>query len=59
MKNYRRLFKFLKGKYHWLVMSLLMVVIVQTLEFITPLLVKVVLDDCFLIENANFVTMKK
>lgn len=48
MKNYRRLFKFLKGKYHWLVMSLLMVVIVQTLEFITPLLVKVVLDDCIM-----------
>lgn len=46
MKNYKRLFKFLKGKYHFLVISLVMIVLVQVLEFASPLLVKVVLDDC-------------
>lgn len=45
MKNYRRLFKFLKGKMHWFVISLLMILIIQALAFVSPLLVKVVLDD--------------
>ena len=48
MKNYRRLFKFLKSKLHWFFISLLMVIASQVLAFITPLLVKVVLDDCIM-----------
>lgn len=45
MKNYKRLFKFLKGKMHWFFISLLMILIIQALAFVSPLLVKVVLDD--------------
>ena len=48
MKNYKRLFKFLKGKMHWFFISILMVLIIQLLAFISPLLVKVVLDDYIL-----------
>lgn len=48
MKNYKRLFKFLKGKMHWFYLSLLMIVIIQLLNFITPLIVKTVLDDCIM-----------
>lgn len=48
MRNYKRLFKFIKGKYHLLILSLLLVVIIQLLEFSSPLLVKVVLDDCIM-----------
>ena len=48
MKNYKRLFKFLKGKMHWFCLSLLMIIIIQILNFVTPLIVKVVLDDCLL-----------
>ena len=48
MKNYKRLFKFLKGKMHWFWISLLMIVIIQGLAFVSPLLVKVVLDDYIL-----------
>ena len=48
MKNYKRLFKLLKGKLHWFFISLFMVILIQVLAFITPLLVKVVLDDCIM-----------
>ena len=48
MKNYRRLFKFLKGKMHWFFISLLMIIIIQALAFVSPLLVKTVLDDYIL-----------
>ncbi len=48
MKNYKRLFKFLKGKMHWFFLSLLMIIIIQLLNFVTPLLVKVILDDCIM-----------
>ena len=48
MKNYRRLFKFLKGKMHWFFISLLMIIVIQALAFISPLLVKAVLDDYIL-----------
>ncbi|MBQ4571229.1 MAG: ABC transporter ATP-binding protein [Bacilli bacterium] len=48
MKNYKRLFKFLKGKMHWFYISLLMIIIIQGLAFISPLLVKTVLDDYIL-----------
>ena len=48
MKNYKRLFKFLKGKMHWFYISLMMIIIIQGLAFISPLLVKTVLDDYIL-----------
>ena len=48
MNNYKRLFKFLKGKMHWFYISLLMIIIIQGLAFISPLLVKTVLDDYIL-----------
>ncbi len=48
MKNYKRLFKFLKGKMHWFFLSLLMIIIIQLLNFVTPLIVKVILDDCIM-----------
>lgn len=48
MKNYKRLFKFLKGRMHLFYISLLMIVIIQVLAFISPLLIKTVLDDYIL-----------
>ncbi len=48
MRNYKRLFAQLKGKMHFFYLSLLMIVLVQILNFISPLLVKVVLDDCIM-----------
>lgn len=48
MTNYKRLFKFIKGKKRYLVISLIMIIIVQVANFISPLLVKTVLDDCIM-----------
>lgn len=45
MTNYKRLFKFIKGRIRYLVISLLMIVIVQVLGFVSPLIVKNILDD--------------
>lgn len=59
MKNYKRLFKFLKGKYHLLMISLIMIVLVQLLEFASPLLVKVVLDDCIMGIEYDWVEVKE
>ena len=48
MKNYKRLFHFVKGRTPLLVLSLVMILIVQILGFISPLLVKSILDDCIM-----------
>ncbi len=48
MNNYKRLFKFIKGKKRYLIISLIMIVIVQTLNFVSPLIVKTILDDCIM-----------
>ncbi len=48
MTNYKRLFKFIKGKKRYLVISLIMIIIVQTLNFLSPLIVKTILDDCIM-----------
>ena len=48
MTNIKRLFHYIKGRYHLFILSLTMVIIVQVLGFITPLLVKVILDDYLL-----------
>lgn len=45
LKNYKRLTVFLKGKYRLLILSLVMILIVQVLNFISPLIVKSLLDD--------------
>ena len=58
MKNYKRLFKFLKGKMQWFYISLMMIIIIQGLAFISPLLVKTVLDDYLLTNNETIVTIK-
>ncbi len=48
MNNYKRLFKFIRNKKRYLVISLLMIIIVQTLNFLSPLIVKTILDDCIM-----------
>lgn len=48
MKNYKRLFSYLKGRYRFLVLSILMIIMVQILGFISPLIVKTILDDYIL-----------
>ncbi len=45
MKNYKRLLHFLKGRMRYFYISLIMILIVQLLNFISPLLVKTLLDD--------------
>ena len=45
LKNYKRLLQFLKGKYKLFIISLVMIFIVQSLNFITPLITKTLLDD--------------
>jgi len=45
MKNFKRVFKYMKGRYHLLVTSVLLIVLVQVLGFITPLIVMTILDD--------------
>lgn len=48
MRNYKRLFKILKGNYRYLVFSLILILLIQSLNFVQPLLVKGILDDCIL-----------
>lgn len=59
MKNYKRLFKFLKGKMHWFYLSLITIVIIQLLNFVTPLIVKVILDDCIMGIEYEWVEVKE
>lgn len=48
MKNFRRVFKYVKGRYHLLVITVIMIIIVQVLNFLSPLIVKTILDDYIL-----------
>lgn len=48
MKNFRRVFKYIKGRYHLFVITILMIVIVQVLNFLSPMIVKTILDDYIL-----------
>ncbi|MGD9887477.1 MAG: ABC transporter transmembrane domain-containing protein, partial [Bacilli bacterium] len=48
MKNFKRVFKYMKGRYHLLVYSVILIIIVQVLGFLTPLVVKTILDDYIL-----------
>ena len=45
IKNLKRTFKYVKGRYHFVVISLIMIIIVQILNFFSPLIVKEVLDN--------------
>ncbi len=45
MKNFKRLFRYVKGKYRFFFLSIFMIIIVQILGFITPLLVKGIIDE--------------
>ena len=45
MKNFKRLFKLLKGRYRYLILSICMILVLQALELVSPILVKNVLDE--------------
>lgn len=48
MNNYKRLFLAIKGKYRYLIFNIVMVLVVQAVAFVSPLLIKSILDDCLL-----------
>lgn len=48
MNNYKRLFSYIKGRYPYFFLSLAMILVIQMLSFLSPLLVKTVLDDYLL-----------
>lgn len=45
MNNIKRVFKYVKGRYHLFFLSILMIILVQGLGFASPLIVKAILDD--------------
>ncbi len=45
MRNFKRLFKLIKGYYRFLALSIITIIIIQALELVSPLLVKNVLDE--------------
>lgn len=47
-KNLKRTFKFVKGNAKYIVISIIMILFVQFLNFVSPLIVKQVLDECIL-----------
>ena len=55
MSNLKRLFHFLKGRYRYLIVSLIMILIIQFLNFVSPLIVKTLLDDYILGIEYNWV----
>lgn len=59
MNNYRRLFHFLKGRYRYLIISLIMIFIIQCLNFISPLVVKTLLDDYIMGIEYDWVEVEK
>ena len=54
-KNLSRLFKILKGKNYLLVISIVLIIIIQGLNFVSPLIVKRILDDCILGIEYNWI----
>ena len=58
MNNYKRLFHFLKGKFRYLIVSLIMILIIQCLNFISPLIVKTLLDDYIMGIEYNWVEVE-
>lgn len=45
MNNIKRLIKLIKGRYRYLIMSIVLILLLQSLELISPILVKNVLDE--------------
>ena len=58
MNNYKRLLHFLKGKFRYLIVSLIMILIIQCLNFISPLIVKTLLDDYIMGIEYNWVEVE-
>ena len=58
MNNYKRLFHFLKGRFRYLIISLIMIFIIQCLNFISPLIVKTLLDDYLMGIEYNWVEVE-
>ena len=58
MNNYKRLFHFLKGRFRYLIISLIMIFIIQCLNFISPLIVKTLLDDYIMGIEYNWVEVE-
>lgn len=48
MKNIRRTFRLTKGNTRFVIISVIMIILVQVLNFLSPLIVKRILDDCIL-----------
>lgn len=59
MNNYKRLFHFLKGRFRYLIVSLIMIFIIQGLNFISPLIVKILLDDYIMGIEYNWVEVSE
>ena len=57
-RNLKRLFRILKGHYHLLVISIILIIIIQGLNFVSPLIVKKILDDCILGIEYNWVEVE-
>ena len=55
MSNYKRLFHFLKGRFRFLIVSLIMILVIQCLNFLSPLIVKTLLDDYIMGIEYNWV----
>lgn len=58
MNNYKRLFNFLKGRFRYLIVSLIMILIIQCLNFLSPLIVKTLLDDYIMGIEYNWVEVE-
>ena len=59
MNNYKRLFHFLKGRFRYLIVSLIMIFIIQCLNFVSPLIVKTLLDDYIMGIEYNWVEVNQ
>ena len=59
MNNYKRLLHFLKGRYRYLIVSLIMIFIIQCLNFVSPLIVKTLLDDYIMGIEYNWVEVNQ
>ena len=59
MSNYKRLFHFLKGRFRFLIVSLIMIFLIQCLNFLSPLIVKTLLDDYIMGIEYDWVEVKE
>lgn len=59
MNNYKRMLHFLKGRFRYLIVSLIMIFIIQSLNFVSPLIVKTLLDDYIMGIEYNWVEVNE